>query len=270
MPGAVDVKSTLVAGQPEMVARINREMAADLGFDVGGIAGQLRGMVEGVVPTKLRDGDREYDIRVRLAPEFRNDFDAIARTPLYSPTRRGRARPPISCAMQPAVGPTSIDREQRRRQVKVGVDLVGSAARRRHRGRREGDWRRSRCRRTSSAGFAGDVEMMQESAAAMGLALLLAVAFIYIVLASQFESFTEPMLIMLSLPLALVGALLALLVTGQSHRHAGDDRRRDADGPGDEERDPAGGLHQPAASRRGPVGDGRAAQGRARSGCARS
>ncbi len=64
IPGAVDVKSTLVAGQPEMVARINREMAADIGFDVGGIAGQLRGMVEGVVPTKLRDGDREYDIRV--------------------------------------------------------------------------------------------------------------------------------------------------------------------------------------------------------------
>ncbi len=64
------------------------------------------------------------------------------------------------------------------------------------------------------AGFAGDVEMMQDSAAAMGLALLLAVAFIYIVLASQFESFAEPMLIMLSLPLALVGALLALLVTG--------------------------------------------------------
>ena len=63
-------------------------------------------------------------------------------------------------------------------------------------------------------GFAGDVEMMQESAAAMGLALLLAMAFIYIVLASQFESFLEPFLIMLSLPLALVGALLAILLTG--------------------------------------------------------
>ena len=100
-------------------------------------------------------------------------------------------------------------------------------------------------------GFAGDVEMMQESAAAMGLALLLAVAFIYIVLASQFESFLEPFLIMLSLPLALVGALLALLLTGQQHRHAGDDRRRHADGPGDEERDPAGRPHQPATSREG-------------------
>ena len=65
-------------------------------------------------------------------------------------------------------------------------------------------------------GFAGDVEMMQESAAAMGLAMILAIAFIYIVLASQFESFTEPFLIMLSLPLAVVGALLALLVTGNN------------------------------------------------------
>ena len=65
-------------------------------------------------------------------------------------------------------------------------------------------------------GFAGDVELMQESAAAMGLALILAVAFIYIVLASQFESFLQPMIIMLSLPLALVGALLLLLVTGKN------------------------------------------------------
>ena len=65
-------------------------------------------------------------------------------------------------------------------------------------------------------GFAGDVELMQESAAAMGLALLLAVAFIYIVLASQFESFLEPLLIMLSLPLAIVGALLAILLTGNN------------------------------------------------------
>ena len=65
-------------------------------------------------------------------------------------------------------------------------------------------------------GFAGDVELMQESAAAMGLALLLAVAFIYIVLASQFESFIEPLLIMLSLPLAVVGALLAFCSTGNN------------------------------------------------------
>ncbi len=214
VPGAVDVDSTLEGGQPEMVAKVNRSMAADLGFDVATVASQLRGMVEGVVPTKLRDGEEEYDIRVRLAPEHRNDFGVISRTPLYSP--RGIAvRTGDIVTMEPGVGPTNIEREQRRRQAKIGIELDGRAL---------GDVTADLDIMMQSVamppnfewGYAGDVEMMQESAAAMGLALLLAVAFIYIVLASQFESFAEPLLIMLSLPLAVVGALLGMLVTGNN------------------------------------------------------
>jgi HAE1 family hydrophobic/amphiphilic exporter-1 len=214
VPGAVDVDSTLETGQPEMVADVDRGKAADLGFEVGTVAMQLRGMVEGIVPTRLREDDKEYDIRVRLAPEFRNDFEAIARTPLYSPTG-AVVRTRDIVRLDPEVGPAAIEREARRRQAKINIELsdrslgevtadVGKVM--------EGvalppnfEW-----------GFAGDVEMMQESAAAMGLALLLATAFIYIVLASQFESFLEPFLIMISLPLALVGALLAILLTGKN------------------------------------------------------
>ncbi len=214
VPGAVDVDSTLESGQPEMVALVNRALAADLGFDVGSVAMQLRGMVEGVVPTRLREGDKEYDIRVRLAPEFRNDFQAIARTPLYSPTG-AVVRTADIVGMEPGVGPTNIQREARRRQAKIGIELEG---------RPLGDVTNDVARVMQTVqmppnfewGFAGDVELMQESAAAMGLALLLAVAFIYIVLASQFESFLEPFLIMLSLPLAIVGALLAILFTGNN------------------------------------------------------
>src|SRR6185436_5249949 len=73
IPGTTDVDSDLEGGQPEIVARVNRDLAADLGFSVAGVASQLRGMVEGVVPSKLRQADKEFDIRVRLAPEFRND-----------------------------------------------------------------------------------------------------------------------------------------------------------------------------------------------------
>ncbi|MDP2319140.1 MAG: efflux RND transporter permease subunit [Acidobacteriota bacterium] len=212
--GAVDVDSSLETGQPEMAARINRELAADLGFDVGTVAIQLRGMVEGIVPTRLRENDKEYDIRVRLAPEYRNDFEAIARTPLYSATGAVvRARDIVR--LEPEVGPASIDREQRVRQAKIGIELTD---------RPLGDVTKDVAAVMAGIpmppgfewGFAGDVEMMQESAAAMGLALVLAIAFIYIVLASQFESFLEPMLIMISLPLALVGALLAILLTGKN------------------------------------------------------
>ena len=84
---------------------------------------QLRGMVEGIVPTRLREHDKDYDIRVRLAPEFRNDFEAIARTPLYSRTGAVvRARDIVR--LEPEVGPTSIDREQRVRQAKIGIELA--------------------------------------------------------------------------------------------------------------------------------------------------
>jgi hydrophobe/amphiphile efflux-1 (HAE1) family protein len=214
IPGAVDVDSSLESGQPEMVAHVNRSLAADMGFDVGTVAMQLRSMVEGVVPTRLREGDKEYDIRIRLAPEFRNDFGIIARAPLYSPTG-ALVRTGDIVRMEPGVGPTNIQREARRRQAKIGIELEGRAL---------GDVTNDVAQVMAGItlppnfewGFAGDVELMQESAAAMGLALLLAVAFIYIVLASQFESFLEPLLIMLSLPLAIVGALLAILLTGNN------------------------------------------------------
>jgi HAE1 family hydrophobic/amphiphilic exporter-1 len=214
IPGTVDVDSTLESGQPEMVARVNREMAADLGFDVGMVAMQLRGMVEGVVPTKLREDDKEYDIRVRLAPEFRNDFQYIARAPLYAPSG-ALVRASDIATLEPGVGPTNIEREQRRRQAKIDVELSNRSL---------GDvtndiaavMRSVQLPPNFEWGFLGDVELMQEAAAAMGLAMVLAVAFIYIVLASQFESFFEPMIIMLSLPLAVVGALLAILLTGNN------------------------------------------------------
>ena len=215
IPGAVDISSNLEGGQPEVVARIDRARAADLGFNVGNIAMQLRGMVEGVVPTRFREGDREHDIRVRLAAEFRNDPEAVLRTPLTSPVG-AVVRTGDVVVFAPAVGPSNIDREQRRRQAVIGVDLAP--------GYPLGDIT-TEVRRAVEAvqmpatfewGFLGDVELMNESAAAMALALILAVAFIYIVLASQFESFVQPMIIMLSLPLALVGALLLLLLTGKN------------------------------------------------------
>ena len=215
VPGAVDISTNLESGQPEVVAQVDRSLAADLGFSVGSIGTQLRGMVEGIVPTKLRDGDREYDIRVRLAPEYRNDPAAILRTPLYSPTGSA-VRAGEVARFAPAVGPSNIDREQRRRQAKIGVDIANGYA--------LGDVTKGIENAMATVqmppnfewGFAGDVELMQESAAALGLAMILAVAFIYIVLASQFESFIEPFLIMLSLPLAIVGALLLLLATGKN------------------------------------------------------
>ena len=164
------------------------------------------------MPTRLRDGGREHDIRCGWRRSTERPR-AVLRTPLYSPS--GAA---VRTSDVVAFAPPSGEQHRPRAAAQTGQD------RHRPRVRLRAATSRRRCRRrgrdrdapTFEWGFAGDVELMQESAAAMGLAMILAIAFIYIVLASQFESFLQPFIIMLSLPLALVGALLLLLATGKN------------------------------------------------------
>ena len=94
IPGAVDVGTSLTSGQPEMVAHVDRARAADMGFSVGSVAMQLRNMVEGVVPGKLREQDHEFDIRVRLAPGVPQRLRRDCRRPdlLVDGRRRARGR----------------------------------------------------------------------------------------------------------------------------------------------------------------------------------
>ena len=109
------------------------------------------------------------------------------------------------------------------------------------------------CRPDYRFDVGGQIREQQEVNAAIFGALALAVIFIYIVLASQFGSFLQPLAIMASLPLSIVGVMLALLVTQHDAQHIFDDRPRVPDGAGDEERDPAGRLRQPGPAR-GPRG----------------
>ena len=107
----------------------------------------------------------------------------------------------------------------------------------------------------------GQTKEQAEAFQGVLMALGAAVIFIYIVLASQFGSFLQPLAIMASLPLALIGVMLALLVDALDAEPVLDDRPGDADGPGDEERDPAGRLRQPRPPGR-PLGARSAAAGR--------
>ena len=150
VPGTVDVDSTLESGQPEMVARVNREMAADLGFDVGSVAMQLRGMVEGVVPTQAArgrqgirhpraaragvpqrlPGDRARAALLaarRAGPHLRHRDDGAGHRP---DQHRARAAPP-----------PGEDRHRARRTGRSATSPTDV---------HEGRWTRCSCRRTSS------------------------------------------------------------------------------------------------------------------------
>lgn len=214
VPGTSDVRLTMEPGRPELELRIDRDLAADRGVPAGLVGLTARGLVEGTIVGTLRDGGREADIRLRAAPRFADDAAAIANLPLASP--RGAVRLGDVAEVSMGVGPSEIQHHNRMRSVSVWSQVAEGAA----------------LGTVLDASFAaleanplpegyfvtldGQAKDMNETAAAMGLAIAVAFACIFMVLASQFESLLHPFTLVVSIPLAMVGAFLALAVTGSS------------------------------------------------------
>src|SRR5690606_29194595 len=148
-------------------------------------------------------------IKVRLDADYRTDAAALANLTL--PTRRGAVKLGDVVNIERTEGPQVIERENRQRQITIWASPIG---------RPLGDVAQEfqpqidklELAEGMSVIYDGQLRMMNENNENMGLALMLAVVFIYIVLASQFESFVHPLTIMMTLPLALVGAILGLFL----------------------------------------------------------
>ncbi len=214
IPAMADVQLKDSPGKPEMQVEVDRDEAARFGIPAGSVALQVRLATQGEVAGKLREGRRESEIRVRLAGEDRESPEALQR--MWIQTPRGAVALSQLAALRPAEGPAVIEHQARERSVSVWAQIrpghdLGSAS---------AELRRRVEARQLPQGYGIMWDGMQkeqaESNQNMVLALLIAVAFIYIVLASQFESLVHPFTIMLSLPLAVVGALLGLAVTGRT------------------------------------------------------
>ncbi|HVP58195.1 MAG TPA: efflux RND transporter permease subunit [bacterium] len=219
-PDAVDVSNSLETSKPEMRIRVDRERASDLGLNVGGIATAIRAMVDGAVATQYAEGDEQYDVRVRLAKNDRTSPASVRNLSIKS-TKTGSNQEglliPVSYVadISTGAGPSTISRYDRQREVSIEANLTQRTL-----GEVLGDIQK-RTRQLAlppgySIGVAGSGEMQAEAFGSIFVALGLAVAFVYIVLAAQFESFKYPLTIMLALPMALIGAVGGLIVFGGS------------------------------------------------------
>jgi HAE1 family hydrophobic/amphiphilic exporter-1 len=215
IPGAVDVDSSLVSGNPELVATVNRRKAADLGISVADIAqaGQL--LIGGVKVSRYEEQGREYDILVRAQEQYRTSPEALALLSVPS-TKLGTVPLLDVVDLQPAAGPSEIDRLARQRQATffantvpgVGSAEVGTAL------------EKSVAEMHLPAQYRlapfGQSKEIKRTGAAFGIAFLLSFIFMYLVLAAQFESWLHPITILLALPLTLPFALVSLLIFKQS------------------------------------------------------
>lgn len=212
-PGVTDLDSSYAPGQPELRVNLDRDRAAALGVSAAAAGGALRSAVVGETPTRYREGERDYDVRVRLQEGDRDDAAALSALPI--PSRAGLLSLGQVATLERGTGPASIVREARQRQITISASVVGRSL-----GEVVSEIEDSVSHLALPAGysatFSGEAERMKESMAAFGVSLLLAVVFTYVVLASQFESLVHPVTIMVSLPLAIVGALLGLFLTGNA------------------------------------------------------
>ncbi|MBI5549773.1 MAG: efflux RND transporter permease subunit [Deltaproteobacteria bacterium] len=222
-PGTMDVDMSFRPGKPETSIHVDRARAADLGVSVGTVAQTVRLALEGEVIAKYRQGDRDWDVRLQLAPEDRRSPSTLSALSVPATGRRlngPMAGPRLARldelgSLENTTGPATIERYQRQRQILVTGVLSGRSL-----GEVVDDIKNGLDKIEKPAGyratFGGQAKNMAETFQNMLIALLIAVLFIYFVLASQFESFVHPLTIMTALPLAIVGALLALFLTGNS------------------------------------------------------
>jgi HAE1 family hydrophobic/amphiphilic exporter-1 len=217
--GIVDLEVTLEQDLPEYRLLVNRERAADAGLSTPDVVRTVGALVGGqTVSTYEDEAGEALDVRVRLPERLRKDIAQVTDLRLSVPRGNGSvALVPIAeiARYERVASPSEINRRDLSRLVVVSANLdrlpLGTAGRRAL---------QAAARVPMAPGYrvvlAGDTEQMEESFGYMAEALVLAVIFVYLILAAQFESFIDPLSIMLSLPLSVVGMAGMLSLTGDT------------------------------------------------------
>ncbi|NUZ06012.1 efflux RND transporter permease subunit [Piscinibacter koreensis] len=216
IPGLVDLDSTLKPDKPTIAIDVRRDAASDAGLGVNALAGPLRTLVAGTLVGNWRAEDGEnYDVNVRLAPQSRSAIEDLQRLPIVVAAAADGSPRVVRLSqiadVRASTGPNQINRRDLAREINIDANALGRSS-----GDVSADIRRVLDGIDWPPGyryrFGGSTKNMTESFDYALGALGLAIVFIYMILASQFRSFLQPLALMSSLPLTLIGVVLALLV----------------------------------------------------------
>jgi hydrophobic/amphiphilic exporter-1 (mainly G- bacteria), HAE1 family len=212
------VTDSIEIGKPEFHFVIDKEKAFQYGFTTAQVASFVNKLVQGEVATKLSENGVEIDVRV-ITDQRAQSKEALENTTILSPTGIEVKLKEIG-DIQRTEGPVTIVRENQQDVVTVKARFSGKTM-----GTISSDIQKTIQEMKQDLNIdedvyniklAGGAEMMEESFADLSIAMLLAVVFVYMVMASQFESLLHPFTIMFTLPLSITGVILGLLITGYS------------------------------------------------------
>jgi len=215
IPGLEGLQLSTEDASPQLSIRVDRERIADLGLRPADVGQSVRTALEGATPTRFTDGTFEYDVRVRLPREQFQSAEDLGTVALFG----GRGQQPIYlrdvATIRFGSGPSRITRENQNRLIRVTGDVNRSQA-------TVTDVNAEIHERLASLdlpdGFAliygGEEEAIKENNRNLAIVIGMAIFLVFVVLTVQYESLTNPLVIMVSIPLALIGVGVGLLISG--------------------------------------------------------
>jgi len=210
--GVADTQVSIEDASPELKIKLDRQRIADLGLSTAQVGQVISTSVLGNVVTRYREGGDEYDVRVQLKDDAREDQNDIGNILIMTPL--GRQVPLRSIAtLEYDDAPIEIIREDQERMVTVTIDVADRDLR-----STTSDVRKALASVAVPNDFrmeiGGSAEEMMESFMYLGIAFVVAMTLTYMVMASQFESFIDPFIILFTIPLSIIGVAIGLTVTG--------------------------------------------------------
>ena len=211
-PGVANPEVGHDEGRPELAIRVDRPKAALLGLSVSGVANTIRTNISGTQAATFRQNGQEYPIIVRLRAQDRARTESVNDVLLSTP--QGLVLPARNVLdLDPSTGPVQIQRKNQERITTVDAELdagtsLGEAV----------NNVRARLPQIAvpqgfSVGFGAEVEQQNDAFSQLQVLLVLGVLLVYAVMASQYESFRDPFIVMFSVPVAVIGIVLALKLT---------------------------------------------------------
>ncbi|QIG89364.1 efflux RND transporter permease subunit [Chryseobacterium sp. POL2] len=216
VPGAIGSELSTDTGNPEIRVNMDRDKMASLGLNLSSVGQAMQTAFNGNTDGKFRAGEYEYDINIRFADESRKSIEDV-RNLIFINTKGEQVRLSQFADVEMSSGPSLLQRRDKSPAVKVQSKVVGRPS-----GDVANEWAAMFMdnEKTKPAGvdyiWGGDMENQSEGFGTLGISLLAAIILVYLVMVSLYDSFVYPFVVLFSIPLALIGVMVILALTGNS------------------------------------------------------
>jgi HAE1 family hydrophobic/amphiphilic exporter-1 len=216
LAGVVNIQDDMGQTSPETKLNIDKRRAALYGISALDISLTAKAAIDGVVATEYREGGREFDVLVQLSEKDRRNIDNLSNLLLYSRVLDSVLPLKEVATIERSESPSEIKRMDQERTIIVSAELDRHVKSKDVLGQVQVMLRDLEIDPATGlrVGLSGKAREIKESFSKVTFAFVLAVVLVYMIMAAQFESFTQPMIIMITVPLAFFGVTMSLLVTG--------------------------------------------------------